>query len=620
MFRRYAWMLMAALCLFSGNTQQLAAQEAKADAEAGVEEPKPRVAVFRLAGEVTEVPTDEALPFGSGPSISLRELVARLKKAREDKAVKAAIVLVEGGGYSLAQAEELRQAMTQFRAAGKEIYSHADSLEMGTYVLLSGASRLSVVPTGDLWVIGMSGESPYLAGLLEKIGVQPDFLTCGEFKSAAEIFMRKGPSPQAEKMQNWLLDGLYETEVSLIASGRKVDAAKVKGWIDNGPYSAEKAKEAGLIDAVEHRADFLEQVKQKVGDKPIIDLKYGQKKGPQVDFSSPMGILNFYGELLSGPKKKTYKTSVAIVHVDGPIVLGSPSADPLMGSGGAAASTTIRKALEKCLADDTIKAVVLRVSSPGGSATASEIILDATKRLKAKKPFVVSMGSVAASGGYYVSCASDTIFADESTITGSIGVVGGKLATTGLWDKVGISWKSYRRGQNAGLLSGSQIFSDAERKKMQSWMDDIYGVFKGHVTAIRRERLKKPIDELAGGRVYTGKQALELGLVDKLGTLEDAIKFVAAEAKMEDYEVRTVPEPKNFVELLMSDLQGGDSDKQLSLTALAPRTPSLWETALPMLQGLDPERLRAVRQAFIRLELLRSEGAVLMAPEMTFGR
>src|SRR5262249_42540420 len=158
--------------------------------------------------------------------------------------------------------------------------------------------------------------------------------------------------------------------------------------------------------------------------------------------------------------------------------------------------------------------------------------------VKAKKPFVVSMGDVAGSGGYYVACAADTIFADESTITGSIGVVSGKLVTTGMWNSVGVTFKEYQRGANSGMLSTSRPFSKQERDRMQSWMDEIYGVFKGHVTAIRGNRLKKPLDEIAGGRVYTGRQALDLGLVDKIGTLNDAIKYVAGEAKVKDYDVR----------------------------------------------------------------------------------
>src|SRR5205085_4145641 len=236
---------------------------------------------------------------------------------------------------------------------------------------------------------------------------------------------------------------------------------------------------------------------------------------------------------------KSEKNAVGIVYVDGTIALGTGKSSPFGGATGAH-STDIRKALDDAARDDSIKAVVLRVDSPGGSAVASEIILDATRRVKAKKPFVVSMGDVAGSGGYYVACASDVIFADESTITGSIGVVSGKLVTSGAWKKIGVTFKSYKRGENAGMLSSDEPFSKTERERMQGYMDEIYNVFKGHVVAIRGKKLAKPIDELAGGRVYTGKQALELGLVDRIGTLEDAIQYVAKEAKVSGYEVREI--------------------------------------------------------------------------------
>jgi protease-4 len=239
--------------------------------------------------------------------------------------------------------------------------------------------------------------------------------------------------------------------------------------------------------------------------------------------------------------------------------------------------------------------------------------------VKAKKPLIVSMGDVAASGGYYVTCASDTVFADEGTITGSIGVVGGKLATTDMWNKVGITFKSYKRGAHADMLSSAKVFSKEEREHVQAWMDEIYGVFKGHVTTSRGKKLKKPIDELAGGRVYTGRQALELGLVDKIGSLDDAVKFAAAEAKLDKYELRIVPEPKGFLEMLL-DGSGEEktSDKRLNGRTMVQESPFL-QAALPLLQRLDPQRLAAVRMALMRLDLLEREGAVLMAPEFIVG-
>ena len=224
--------------------------------------------------------------------------------------------------------------------------------------------------------------------------------------------------------------------------------------------------------------------------------------------------------------------------------------------GGVAYSTPIRKALDKAAEDDTVKAVVLRVDSPGGSAVASEIILNATKRVAAKKPLIVSMGNVAGSGGYYVACGTKTIFADASTITGSIGVVGGKLATNGMWDKIGVTWKPTKRGANAGMLSSGDMFTDEQRALLQGWMDEIYDVFKGHVVAIRGDKLKKDIDELAGGRVFTGQQALELGLVDQIGGLSDAIALRRQRSQAGRVRCASDSSNEELHRILMEDLAG----------------------------------------------------------------
>jgi protease-4 len=571
------------------------------------------VAVFHLHGSYSESPKDEGFALFAPDRLSFYELTSRMRKAAKDSNVKAVVLLVEEDALGSAQVQEVRQVMAQIRAADKEIYVHADSLGMPEYVLASGASRVSVVPTGDLWVMGLHGEAPYVRGLLDLLGVEPEFLHCGAYKSASEIFMRKGPSKEAEEMQNWLLDGRYEADLQLMASGRGVDVSKAREWVDNGPYIADKAKAAGMIDAVEHRQDLEGALREKFGKDVVFNRKYGEKKAPEMDFSNPFAIFKVFGDMMGeGKKKKSSKDAVAIVYVDGSISLGGGEASPFSMSEGAK-STDIRKALDEAARDDSIKAVVLRVDSPGGSAVASEIIFDATKRVKAKKPFVVSMGNVAGSGGYYVACASDVIFADESTITGSIGVVGGKLVTSPMFQKVGVTFKSYNRGKNADLMATDKPWTDAERARVQGWMDDIYGVFKGHVTAIRGDRLKKPIDDLAGGRVYTGKQALELGLVDKIGSLEDAIKHVADAAKITDYDVRVVPEPKNFIEKILEE-STGDKNEQRHLDA---RHGSLVAMAMPYLRNLDPKRIQLVIQALQRLQLLNQERAILMMPELS---
>jgi protease-4 len=227
------------------------------------------------------------------------------------------------------------------------------------------------------------------------------------------------------------------------------------------------------------------------------------------------------------------------------------------------------------------------------------------------------MGDIAGSGGYYVACGADTIFADDLTITGSIGVVGGKLATADMFGKIGIKFKEYNRGAHADLLSMARPFTDEQRKIVQGWMDEIYDVFKGHVVAIRGDRLKKPIDEIAGGRVYTGRQALDLGLVDKIGTLDDAVKFVAKEAKLDKYELRVVPEPKNLLQLLMGSKADDDDEEAASVTIGDTRSQSsVLNAALPYLRNLDPARVDMVLRALRQLETLQQEGVVLMTPEI----
>ena len=356
-------------------------------------------------------------------------------------------------------------------------------------------------------------------------------------------------------------------------------------------------------------------LREKYGKKVVFEKKYGKKKSPKMDFSNPFAMFKIMGDILGdGKKSASKKPAVAIVYVDGGIDIGSGKVSAFGTSG--ASAIEIRKALDEVAKDDAIKAVVLRVDSPGGSAVASEIILDATQRVKAKKPFVVSMGDVAGSGGYYVACASDVIFADASTITGSIGVVGGKMVTTGLWEKVGIHFKEYKRGENAGIMSSTAVFSPTERVKIQGWMDEVYGVFKSHVEASRGKRLKKPLDELAGGRVYTGKQALELGLVDKLGTMQDAIEFIAAQAKTKDYEIRVVPEPKSFIEKLMEELTGDKDEPNRLVKLRAANQVSLIDLAQPYLKQLDPSRVRLVTRALQQLQVMQRDGATLMMPEL----
>ena len=575
------------------------------------------VAVFGLGGAVSEGPGGgdlSSLLSGTAPE-SLRSLVSRMDRAGRDKQVAAVALLYNGPVVGSAQLEELVSAVDRLRETGKPVYLLAESMGTGGYVLASHCSHLSVVPGGELALVGLATESPYIRGLLDWLGVEPDFLTCGDFKSAGEMYMREGPSRNAAAMGDRLLDSQYRTYVDLIASGRNVDRKQVRHWIDQGPYTASRARAAGLIDAVEHRREFYDRMRRAHGQTSRLLTRYGLPPRQQVDLSSPLGLIQFYSKLLQGPGRVVNRgDTIAMVYLEGTIVGGSM---PIRPTGGAAASSeTLRKTLAVVERDKAIKAVVLRIDSPGGSALASEVILDAIRKVQANKPVIVSMGNVAASGGYYVASYADEILAQPTTITGSIGVVGGKFATTGLWDKLGIKWASRSRGANATLNGTARVFTDDQRDRVQEQMDEIYGTFKRHVVDGRGKKLKKPIEQIAGGRVYTGRQALELGLVDRMGGQVDAIAAAAKRAGIRKYTIREYPESQGLFDSLMGTRQSDRSGPLVGRRRGRREGVRLLDRVVPLLGTLEPQRAEAIRRIVGHLERLQHERVFLLAPEI----
>ena len=575
------------------------------------------VAVFGLGGAVSEGPGGgdlSSLLSGTAPE-SLRSLVSRMDRAGRDKQIAAVALLYNGPVVGSAQLEELVSAVDRLRETGKPVYLLAESMGTGGYVLASHCSHLSVVPGGELALVGLATESPYIRGLLDWLGVEPDFLTCGDFKSAGEMYMREGPSRNAAAMGDRLLDSQYRTYVDLIASGRNVDRKQVRHWIDQGPYTASRARAAGLIDAVEHRREFYDRMRRAHGQTSRLLTRYGLPPRQQVDLSSPLGLIQFYSKLLQGPGRVVNRgDTIAMVYLEGTIVGGSM---PISPTGGAAASSeTLRKTLAVVERDKAIKAVVLRIDSPGGSALASEVILDAIRKVQANKPVIVSMGNVAASGGYYVASYADEILAEPTTITGSIGVVGGKFATTGLWDKLGIKWASRSRGANATLNGTARVFTDDQRDRVQEQMDEIYGTFKRHVVDGRGKKLKKPIEQIAGGRVYTGRQALELGLVDRMGGQVDAIAAAAKRAGIRKYTIREYPESQGLFDSLMGTRQSDRARPLVGRRRGRREGVRLLDRVVPLLGTLEPQRAEAIRRIVGHLERLQHERVFLLAPEI----
>ena len=575
----------------------------------------PVVAHFHLSGMLQESPVADPFGFVAGEMTSLKDLVQHMERASADGEVKAVILTFDSLQFGLGQLQELRQSIERLKAAGKKVYVHAEAMDTRTYALLCAGNRLSVAPQSSLWLTGIYRESLYVKGLLDKIGVQADYLHMGDYKSAAEMLTRTSPSAEAQENLNWVFDGFYNSLVEMIAKSRGKKAEEIRDLIDHGPYLAGQALQKGLIDAVQTREDFLAQVRKEVGEPMTVNNRYGRRERATINLASPLAIFSLLAEMFKAPAA-SQKDAVALIYVEGTILPGY-SQPGVFGAFNAAFSGNIQKALEKAAESDSVKAVVMRVDSPGGSAEASEVILNAASRVRTTKPLIVSMGDVAGSGGYYVSCGADAIFADEATITASIGVVGGKLVTTDLWGKLGVNWVGYKRGANADLLNSAQPFSDSQRQVVQSYMQQVYEAFKGHVVKGRGDKLRKPIDDIASGRIYTGKQALDLGLVDQIGGLQQAIEYAAAKVSLKDYEVRVIPESQDFLTLLMGEYSGeGERPTDVTLsgvTSLFAGHPTL-APLLDLLRKTEPQRAAALAQALQRIELLRRENVILMMP------
>jgi len=586
-----------------------------------------KIAVFRIRGSLAEQPDQTGMAaFETSKGVqNMFDLLNTLKEGRTDEHLRAVVFDVEEMGIGLAQIQELRQQFEALRAAEKDVYIYAETMRPATLLLGSSASQLVLMPKGEIEFTGMYGEALYFKGLMDKIGVEADILHCGDFKSAGEPFYRTGPSEYAEQQQNKLMDSMFEQLVDGIAKSRKLEPAAVKTLMDKGIFSAQEALDAKLVDKLAYKEDFVADLRKAHGKDTKIVTRYGKKKGPEIDPDNFMSMFKVFSDLMKG-EEESDQPKIAVVYVEGTIV-GGEAEQNFFGGDSNAHSETIRKALDAAAKDDTVKALILRVDSPGGSAIASEVMCEAAKRFKdSGRPFIVSMGNVAASGGYYVSTLADTIFAQPGTITGSIGVVGGKMVTKGLWDWVGISGHEYKRGKHADVMNTIRKFNEEERAMISGMMNRVYGEFKARVIQGRGKKIKGELEPLAGGRVYTGKQALDIGLVDQLGGFSDCIKYTAQTAQLGDkYELRVFPRPKSLGDIL-TEIFGGKEDKDEAVHARVDfgsggrfgKLPAV-SAALEAASVVDPSKARAIKNFLTQLELFTQESVLLIGPPEAVG-
>lgn len=569
----------------------------------------PIVAVYDLEGTISEsgnvggsLVSMNLNDLNTELPLTFHDLSVGLQKAVADPKVVAMVIDVDGAALGLAQIEELRHHLLDARKAGKEVWLYSDYFNTKTALLGSAVSNFVLMPEAGVEFDGMYAQSMYFKGLLDKAGLEADVIHIGDFKSFGEEFYRTGPSEFAAKQNEQLIDGIFSEITSSIAEGRDIEKDKVLEMIDRGTFTASEAKDAGLVDDLQYRTDFNVALREQY-DGADFDSNYGlpDRQGPEIE--NIFDVLKLL--LISGGSGKAKTDYVAVVVMEGGI--------------SDATISPVRGAIVKLLKDEHAKALVLRVDSPGGSALSSEVLWEATDEWKRSgRPFAVSMGGVAASGGYYISASADRIFAEPSTITGSIGVVGMKFVFGEVLDKLGITTHSVQRGKHASTMSITKGFDEDQKEIVRESMLKTYGTFKKRIIDGRGDRLVQDLESMAGGRVYTGRHALELGLVDELGGLTETIAWAAEKAGIKKVKSRVLPKPRGMFDGLFTQPKQDDDGE---LVRMSPAQSSVAEAVGAVVReaglGSLPKSSRdTIGRALQRLEAIAESRVQLIGPDL----
>ncbi|MFF0775959.1 signal peptide peptidase SppA [Nonomuraea wenchangensis] len=489
----------------------------------------PLILELDLTEGVTEgPPTDPLAAVLSMRKTRLADVIGGLRRARQDSRVKGLVVKIGGPPLGLAMVQELREAVLHFRASGKLTVAFAETFGEfagGTvpYYLASAFERVYLQPSGDVGLTGVAVEQRFLKGALTKLGVGYEVGQRHEYKTAANTFTQDHMTEPHRESIGRIVESITETMIDGIADGRRLDPDKVRELIGRGPFTAGEALEAGLVDGLAYRDEVYDELKRAAGAEAHLLYVSRYARAAAVKKLPHPGA-----------------DGIALVHGIGMIKSGRSGRSPL-GGGGAMGSDTISAALRAARRDEHVKAVVFRVDSPGGSYVASDTVWREVVLTRKVKPVIVSMGDMAASGGYFVSMAADVIVAQPGTLTGSIGVYGGKPVFADLLQRMGISTEMVAEGANAGMFSASRAFSPEQWERVNAWLDRIYDDFVGKV-ASSRDLSRERTHELARGRVWTGADARANGLVDELGGLEDALALARKRAGLsESAPVRMYP-------------------------------------------------------------------------------
>lgn len=506
----------------------------------------------------------------------IRDVVQALARASEDPRVKGVIARVGASGMKPATIQEIRDAVLRFRENGKRAIAYAETFGEfgpgnGAYYLATAFEKIYLQPSGDIGLTGLSTKTPFVRGLLEKIGVEPRLGHRKEYKSAAYTFTQKEYTEPHRNADQAVLDAMISQVVKGIGESRGLSEERVAALIDQGPFTARQALEEGLVDGPAYRDEVVEKhVRDGVGERRFITLGEYLKRA---------------GSPYSGKK------NIALIYGVGQIVRGKSRYAPLgryiMGS------DSVADAFRAAVRDKSVKAIVFRVNSPGGSYVASDTIRRETVRAKeAGKPVIASMGDVAGSGGYFVAMAADKIIAHPGSITGSIGVVAGKMVVSDLWNKMGVNWGELTTHRNADLWSSTREYSPEQWERIQAWLDEVYEDFVQKVSQDRELDLEG-VRRAAKGRIWSGQDAKALGLVDLLGGFEasvQAAKTAAGIPEKEKVGLKIFPRPrplwKRVLGLCSESARGGDGVESEILNWIEPVGKALHEAGLILPAGV----------------------------------
>ncbi len=518
------------------------------------------VLALEIEGPIPEQPLAPSLtdPLKFTRMTLLNTLVT-LDNAKKDERVKGLILSIKSGGQSLASIQELRQALKQFREAGKFVKVYTQSFSdfgnsTGLYYLSAAADEIWMQPVGSLSITGIHLEMPFFKDAFAEIGIKPEFYQRKEYKTAFENFTASKMSEAAREMNSILVSDLGMQIVSDIATDRNLETADIKSAIDVGLLMDEEALEMNLIDGLAYYDEFVRTIKENLtGDPESKDIDFinlsTYKNTVRLARASGNTPVSIAGD----------KSRVGLVYVDGPIMQeDSAASTAFIPSNTFVSANKVASTLYKASREDDLEAIVLRVNSPGGSPSASETIRRAVEVAKSRgKKVMVSMAGTAASGGYWVATDADMIMASPATLTGSIGVVGGKFVLSEMWDKLKINWDTVSFGESSDFWSPNNAFDDAEQQRMNTFLDNTYEAFLDRVEQ-GRDMPRDRVREFAQGRVWTGRQAQENGLIDKTGGILDALDETArliGKGDRQDLVVITMPRPKSTLEQIVDLFQ-----------------------------------------------------------------